>query len=113
MTPRVTTKLLVGALIRRAEAEGGFAAVLARGDPTAGSVLLVLAERGRKQEIRERILGADGNYGWRQLESKALESEEETEKFLQRRRKFDPDLWIVELDIASVERFAAGMNDFC
>jgi hypothetical protein len=34
----------------------------------------------------------------------------ETEKFLARRRQFDPDIWIVELDIPSPERFAAEMN---
>ena len=39
-------------------------------------------------------------------------NEEETEKFLARRRKFDPDIWILELDIASQERFADGMNAF-
>jgi hypothetical protein len=27
-----------------------------------------------------------------------------------RRRRFDPDLWLIELDIASAERFAAEMN---
>ena len=29
---------------------------------------------------------------------------------LARRRRVDPDLWAVELDVASSERFAAEMN---
>ena len=39
-----------GALLRRAEAEGGFGAVLAKGDPTAGAIAVILAEKG--EEIR-------------------------------------------------------------
>lgn len=112
MEPRIASSVLVGALIRQAEAEGGFAAVLAKGDATSGSVLVILAERGRKARICERILDSTGRYAWRSADSKALASEEEFKKFLARRRSFDPDIWILELDIASVERFAAEMNEF-
>lgn len=112
MEPRLASSVLVGALIRRAEAEGGFAAVLARGDATAGSVLVVLAQRGRKERICERILDATGRYAWQSADSRALVSDEEFNKFLARRRSFDPDGWVLELDIASVERFAAEMIDF-
>ena len=41
---------------------------------------------------------------------KTFENEEQFQRFLERRRKYDPDLWILELDIASAERFAAEMN---
>ena len=39
-----------------------------------------------------------------------MESDEELQLLIERRRRFDPDLWILELDIASAERFAAEMN---
>jgi hypothetical protein len=108
---RLQTSVLVGALMRRAESEGGFAAVLAKGDPTSGSVLVILCEKGRKARILERHLQGDGRYSWQGVGAQALESSEETEKFLQRRRKFDPDIWLIELDIPSAERFAAEMNE--
>ena len=111
MEPRLQSSILVGALIRQAEAEGGFAAVLARGDSSAGSVLVVLAERGRKARILERLLRPDGSYSWQDTGNRALENTEETEKFLSRRRSFDPDIWILELDVPSAERFTAQMNE--
>ncbi len=60
----------------------------------------------------ERILQPSGDYAWHQAISEAAENEAEFEKFLARRRKFDPDMWVLELDIASAERFADEMNDF-
>jgi hypothetical protein len=109
--PRVTADLLVGALRRRAESEGGFAAVLARGDSVAGAILVILAEKGRKARLLERVLDVAGTYRWQDLSGQALQNEEETTKFLARRRKNDPDLWLIELDVPSAERFTAEMND--
>ena len=111
MEPRVTADLLVGALRRRAEAQGGFAAVLARGDSVAGAILVILAEKGRKARLLERVLDMEGTYRWHDLSGQALQNEELTEKFLARRRKNDPDLWLIELDVPSAERFAAEMNE--
>ncbi len=111
MEPRLQTSMLVTALIRRAESGGGFAAVLAKGDPTAGSMLLILTEKGRKARILERVLQPDGRYLWQSVGEQALGNPEESERFLERRRKYDPDIWLIELDIASAERFTAELND--
>jgi hypothetical protein len=110
MEARLQSSVMVSALQRRAESEGGFAAVLAKGDSQAGAILVILAERGRKARIMERVLHSDDRYAWLDVSSQTVENEEETERFLARRRKFDPDLWIIELDVASAERFAAEMN---
>jgi hypothetical protein len=109
MGQRLASSVLVAALLRRASEEGGFGAVLAKGDPTAGAIAVILAERGKKACFLERLLGPDGLYTWQQS-SQAIENEQLFAEFLQRRRKYDPDLWIIELDIASAERFAAEMN---
>jgi hypothetical protein len=110
MEPRLASSVLVGALARRAEAEGGFAAVVAKGDATAGSILLILTERGAKTEAYERTLEPDGSYAWRVTLAQASASAQEVPELIARRRRFDPDLWVLELDIASIERFAAEMN---
>ncbi|MDP9415534.1 MAG: DUF1491 family protein [Pseudomonadota bacterium] len=101
----------MGALIRRAESLGGFAAVLVKGDSFAGSVMVILAEKGRKARILERLLQPDGSYAWQQVGNRPLENALEEQKFLARRREFDPDLWVLELDVPSAERFAAEMNE--
>lgn len=108
MDPRVASSVLVTALIRKAEGEGGFAAVLAKGDATAGSILLLLTERGTDPRILERLLQPDGRYAWGHSTGNAAEVPE----LIARRRRFDPDLWVLELDVPSVERFAAEMTAF-
>ncbi|TMJ20814.1 MAG: DUF1491 family protein [Alphaproteobacteria bacterium] len=110
MMTRLASSVLASALLRRAEQSGGFGAVLAKGDATAGAIAVILAEKGRKARFLERVMHANGGYAW-QCTREDVENEEEFEKFLQRRQKSDPDLWILELDIASAERFAAEMND--
>jgi len=109
MTPRIASSVLVGALIRKAEADGGFAAVLNKGDAVSGAVLVILAERGGNVRIVERALGPNGLYAWHQI-TDAPQDPKEVPPLVERRRRFDPDLWVVELDIACAERFAADMN---
>jgi hypothetical protein len=108
MEPRIASSVLVGALLRRTESEGGFGAVLAKGDPNSGAVLVVLVERG-VPICYERLLQPDGRYGWEESPGQPGEPAD-LGAFLKRRRGIDPDLWIVELDIASAERFAAEMK---
>ena len=110
MEPRLQSSVLVSALIKRAEAEGGFAVVVAKGDSSAGSILVILVERGGKARFLERVLQPKGSYAW-QDGGEVVVNDEEAKKFLAKRRKFDPDLWILELDVPSVERFTAQMNE--
>lgn len=112
MEPRIASSVLAGALIRKAEGQGGFGAVLAKGDPTAGSILVILMEKGVNPRLFERLLQPDGRYVWAESGSQRIENSREVPEFIARRRRFDPDLWLIELDIPSVERFAAEMNAF-
>ena len=109
MKPRLVSSILVTALLRRAEAEGGFGTVIAKGDATAGAIAVILTERGRNPRYFERHLQPDGDYAWQETQQ-PLDSPASLAALIERRRRVDPDLWIVELDIASTERFAAEMN---
>ena len=108
---RLASSVLVGAMIRHAEGQGGFAAVLAKGDSTAGAISVILREKGANPRFLERLLQPDGTYSWRES-GQVFENTQLLNSFLDRRKKYDPDLWILELDIASAERFAAEMNAF-
>jgi hypothetical protein len=110
MAPRLASSVLATALIRKAEGEGGFGAVLAKGDATAGSILVILLERNGNPRIFERLLQAGGTYSWQESGSQRIENPQEVPGFIARRRRFDPDLWVLELDVPSGERFAAEMN---
>ena len=102
--PRLSSEMLVSALVRRVQAEGGFATVLQRGDSMAGAVLLECVDRGVRNVILERSSRPDGKDGWHLV---SITDAQKQVDWLTRRRDFDPDLWVVELDTPQAERFAA------
>lgn len=107
MTARLTSAMLVSALIRRVQAEGGFATVLHRGNDAAGAILIECADRGQRQLLMERATGFDGEDVWR--ENPANPDEATHQNQMEKRRRSDPDLWVIELDIADAKRFAAEL----
>lgn len=110
MSPRLASGIEVSALIRRIETLGGSGMVLARGHAEAGAILLMLADRGEPKLFLERVLDVSGAYGWQRTGPQNIEVKEDLNLYIQRRRGFDPDLWVVELDVAGVERLAAEMT---
>ena len=108
MTDRLTSTMLVGALIRSAQAQGGNAMVLAKGDATSGAILIQTIDRGRETGIFERTPDyASGGYHMVAVGPASDSSDQDRADYFARRRHSDPDLWIIELDIADGERFAA------
>jgi len=97
MAARLAAGMLVSALIRRAEEKGGSAMVLARGDATAGALLIQLAERGQPGPLLERRLDPHGQYRWSPT---GPDADSERADYIARRRHGDPDLWVIELDLA-------------
>ena len=106
---RLPSKLIVSSLIRRVEQGGGMAMVLLKGDEGGGGILLVIAERGGIVRLIERGHDLDGIEVWRDTASQVVENTVTLDDYLARRRKSDPDLWAIELDIPHSERFVAEM----
>lgn len=91
--------------MRRATAEGGFATIVAKGDAERGSLLLIVTQRGRQVALLERMLNAEGVYEW---QKNGLKSEPPASaEWFEKRRRNDPDLWLIELDVPDAERFIA------
>lgn len=109
-TPRVTSALLVNALMRMVTGDGGFGAVLAKGDETSGGILLEMREKGRFAGHYERFSGLDVRTTWQAAGPPGAENIEENQSYIDRRRSRDPDLWLVELDVPDVQRFIAGLS---
>lgn len=109
---RVTSAVMVSALVRRVNQEGGSAMILARGDATAGGILLLLLAKGANPHFVERGIGPDGEPTLLASGPSVLEDDTATNDYWQRRRNRDSDLWVVELDIAQAERFAAETMGF-
>lgn len=104
---RLPTHVEVAGILRRAAASGGFATVMRKGDPERGSLLILVASRGRHVAALERVLDLDGDYRWNVTGPVESASSTEMADFLARRARFDEDLWAIELDIAEPERFIA------
>jgi len=107
MSDRLPSGVLVSALLRKVNDAGGSAMVLARGDAQGGAILVIICEKGRQFRALERGIGPSGTI---QLIASSVGPTDDSgpiTAYWQRRRAFDPDLWVIELDIPEAERFAA------
>lgn len=104
--PRLATHMLVSSLIRRASAQGDIATVIRKGDPTAGALLLITRIRGNILSLYEQFPTLDGARIWQSIRLQAVESQEKLDQYLEQRGHRDPDLWVLELDVAFDERLA-------
>ncbi|WP_265569564.1 DUF1491 family protein [Sphingomicrobium nitratireducens] len=111
MSPRLAAGVEARALLRRVGGEGGFGTILAKGDEERGSILLHLLEKGAHRGFLERRLELDGNYRWGCVGPDENAESAKIKDFAERRRVNDPDLWLIELDVADGERFVAEMID--
>ncbi len=102
--------LEVAGLVRRAEAAGDFAAILRKGDPDRGALLLLIGSRGQHIACFERVLSLYGDYEWRSTGPPDSASSIEIAAFLEKRARFDEDFWAIELDIADPQRFIAEIG---
>jgi len=99
----LSTDIWVGALIRRAELAGAFAVVACKGDPRAGAVLVKVLDRknGTVKLFSEAFRG-DGERVWMEPVQGV---EADLDAYVERSRRIDPDLWLVEIDDAEGRHF--------
>lgn len=107
MSDRLPSGVLVGALLRRVADAGGFGTILARGDAQGGAILVVTMSRGRNVRLLERGIGPTGDSTLITVVDSADADGSSASDYWQNRRKYDPDLWVIELDSPDAERFAA------
>jgi hypothetical protein len=104
MEPRLPAHVEAAALIRRCAAEGGFGTVLRKGEPEAGTIMLVLCHNDTDCRIYERMPQPDGSRIWHCSKRQDSDNKQEFAQYIARRGEQDRDMWIVELDIAQAER---------
>lgn len=106
MDARLPAHLEASSLLRRAENAGGFATILAKGDRDRGALILLIAGRGTHFACLEREL-VRGSYSWLVVGPGAGAAPAELSEWCAKRRKFDSDSWLIELDVPLPERFIA------
>ena len=103
---RVTTDLWVSALVRRVFSAGGFAAGVKRGATEAGAVFVL--SRGRLGEVALYGPAPQTSYDSAKPDERffiLLDSSDDSSAFdarLEREKKFDPDIWVVEIEAGTV-----------
>jgi len=105
VSDRLPAHLEVSGIIRAVEGAGGFAMVVAKGERDAGTLLLICCERGTQARAMERMPQPDGTRAWTPSRVQDPENPADFWTYIDRRKKQDSDLWIVELDVANAERF--------
>jgi hypothetical protein len=97
MQPRLKSGLFVRALIRRVEVQGAQAYVLRKGSEEAGAVFIKVARLDGTAMVLNQALAGEGERVWaRPLGESADEAK--VAAYFERQIKYDPDLWIVEIE---------------
>lgn len=107
MSGALPSHILVSALLKRVNDSGGMGMVRAKGDADSGSILLILNENNGISKVMERAFGPLGTTILVETGPADPSDVAAREAYWRKRRDRDPDLLVVELDIASAERFAA------
>lgn len=95
--PRVKSGLWVKMALRLGDADGRPGAVLRKGDPDSGGMLVVL--RGRDGCcVLSQMRTAEGALAWMRATGAAPVDQETTDAYVARQVRFDPDLWVLEFE---------------
>lgn len=92
---RLVSGLWVDAYRARLEAQGVPVYVSARGDATAGAIVVKCASLDGRARAYQRITAMDGSRPWDVL---ADGPEAEVDAAIARAQASDPDLWVVEIE---------------
>ena len=107
MDARLPAHVEVSGLIRAVESAGGFAMVLQKGERDAGTILVLTTQNGRNTRLWERMPQLDGSRKFSCTREQGDKNPREIDEYVGKRRRSDPDCWVIELDIENAERFVA------
>lgn len=95
--PRIKAKLWVQMALRLGDVDGRPGAVLRRGDPDAGGVLVVL--RGREGlVVLSQVRAGPGDVSWMRGTGTAPVDQAAADAYVARQTGRDPDIWVIEFD---------------
>jgi len=108
MEARLKSGIWVKALIRRCDLAAIAVAVAARGDADAGAILLKFNGRDAGCFVLAQARGLDGELLWMRTTGPAPVAEADADTYIERQRRRDPDLWVVEIESGSAEAVIDG-----
>ncbi len=97
MIARLKAGIYVKALIRRAEVAGASAYVVRRGAEEAGALFLKLARLDGTCTVLNQARRGEGELVWMKPLGETSD-DAAAAKYFEKQVRFDPDLWIVEIE---------------
>ena len=99
----LSSDIWVSALLRRVEQAGSFAYIARRGDKSFGAVLVkVLNLRTRDTYVLREAQKGEDTLWMQPVEAK---DEADLDAWIARQSKYDPDIWVVEIEDAEGRHF--------
>lgn len=98
MQPRVTAELWVEAEIRRCRVAGLDAYLVRRGDASAGAIFIKHNRFKDGCTILTPTTAMDGGRAWSRGTGETPVPEADADAYIERQRKYDPDLWVIEIE---------------
>ena len=95
--PRVKSGLWVQMALQLGQADGQYGAVLRKGDPDSGGILVVL--RGSEgMVVLSQVRAADGAQAWMRAIGAAPVGQAAVDAYVERAVRRDPDIWVIEFE---------------
>jgi hypothetical protein len=97
MLPKLKAAIQIKAIIRRAEVAGCHAFLVRRGSEEAGALFLKLSRLDGTFMVLNQARRGEGELVWTKPLGDSAD-EAAVSRYLEKQTRFDPDLWIVEIE---------------
>jgi hypothetical protein len=94
---RIKAGIWVSMALRMGNADGRYGAVIRKGDPDAGGILVVL-RNDKAVCVLSQIRSGSGELAWMRATGPGPVDDEAADAYISRQLKFDPDLWVIEFE---------------
>jgi hypothetical protein len=98
MEPRLKSGIWVRALIRRCAVEAVPALVVRKGDESAGGIFVKVNRLDGQADVFSPARRGDGSKVWMHVLGPDPVPEADADAYIARQVKFDPDVWVVEIE---------------
>ena len=95
---RLKSSIWIQAQIRICSISNLSAYVMKRGDPDAGAIFLHLNKLNGNNLVYNQIRTISGQIAWSQSGRSTTLDDREAHDYLEKQKKYDPDLWILEIE---------------
>jgi len=96
--PRLKSKLMVHALLRRCQMQAVPATIASKGDEDAGTVLVRVYLGNGHSRIYNQTRDLSGRLGWTQACGEVPVEDQRADDYIRHAKDVDWDLWVIDID---------------